>query len=97
MPRDKMNPALYNGSGHTPNSPDFEIHVGWSVGTVQLATVSPSGILAAEALDEASGAKELVSLRAVDPGWFCDLDRAGINHLIRILRTARDKAFGRDE
>lgn len=25
------------------------------------------------------------------------LDRSGINRLIRVLRTARDKAYGRDE
>jgi hypothetical protein len=32
-----------------------------------------------------------------DSGVWCDLDRAGINNLIRSLREARDKAFGRDE
>ncbi len=30
-------------------------------------------------------------------GQFPDLDRHGINQLIRALREARDKAFGRDE
>jgi hypothetical protein len=30
-------------------------------------------------------------------GWFVQLDRAGINHLIRSLRKARDQSFGRDE
>ena len=30
-------------------------------------------------------------------GWFCSLDRRGINDLIRKLRRARDQAFGRDE
>jgi hypothetical protein len=30
-------------------------------------------------------------------GWFADLDRQQVNHLIRTLREARDKAFGRDE
>lgn len=30
-------------------------------------------------------------------GFYVNLDRAGINKLIRHLRTARDKAFGRDE
>jgi len=30
-------------------------------------------------------------------GWYCDLDRKGINDLIRNLRKARDQAFGRDE
>lgn len=30
-------------------------------------------------------------------GFYVDLDRAGINRLIRNLRRARDQAFGRDE
>lgn len=30
-------------------------------------------------------------------GYWHDLDRAGINNLIRALREARDKAYGRDE
>ncbi len=30
-------------------------------------------------------------------GLHCQLDRAGINDLIRTLRRARDQAFGRDE
>jgi hypothetical protein len=30
-------------------------------------------------------------------GMYVDLDRAGINKLIRNLRRARDQAFGRDE
>lgn len=30
-------------------------------------------------------------------GWWVNLDRRGINDLIRVLRRARDQAFGRDE
>ena len=30
-------------------------------------------------------------------GWYTTLDRRGINDLIRVLRRARDQAFGRDE
>jgi hypothetical protein len=30
-------------------------------------------------------------------GFYVDLDRGGINRLIRNLRRARDQAFGRDE
>src|SRR5947207_9316654 len=36
------------------------------------------------------------SFRMFD-GWYASLDRAGVNKLIRVLRTARDQAFGRDE
>lgn len=32
-----------------------------------------------------------------DGGRWSDLDRTGCNNLIRALREARDKAFGRDE
>lgn len=30
-------------------------------------------------------------------GWFVDMDRTMVNDLIRLLRKARDAAFGRDE
>ena len=33
----------------------------------------------------------------VEGGWFLNLDRQGINKLIRDLRRARDQAFGKDE
>lgn len=29
-------------------------------------------------------------------GWYVQMDRAGINRLIRALRDARDQAFGKD-
>lgn len=35
--------------------------------------------------------------REVEGGWYVNLNRAGINDLIRYLRRARDQAFGRDE
>lgn len=31
-----------------------------------------------------------------EQGWYCQLDRAGINRLIRLLRKARDAAYGSD-
>lgn len=31
-----------------------------------------------------------------EQGWYCQLDRAGLNRLIRTLRKARDAAFGAD-
>lgn len=33
----------------------------------------------------------------VTDGYYVDLTRAEVNHLIRNLRRARDQAFGRDE
>lgn len=35
-------------------------------------------------------------LLVAEQGWFADLDRDGINRLIRLLRKARDAAFGAD-
>ena len=32
-----------------------------------------------------------------EAGWFVNLDRRGINELIRVLRKARDQAYGKDE
>lgn len=34
--------------------------------------------------------------RSTDDGRFIRLDRSGVNRLIRVLRTARDRAFGAD-
>jgi len=89
MPKTTMHAGMYNPTGSTPNDPDFMIVVGWNkYGGVQLATVYPAG-----GLVDSDGK----NLDVVEPGWFCDLDRTGINNLIRELRKARDTAFGRDE
>lgn len=40
---------------------------------------------------------ELQVAEAMHNGFYVELDRGGINDLIRILRRARDQAFGRDE
>lgn len=68
--------------------------VGWNkeTGTVDIATVDPGGKLGALQSD---GTVEPID--AVIPGWFVELDRKGVNDLIRALRKARDDAFGRDE
>jgi hypothetical protein len=58
--------------------------IGWSrePGHVEIATVMPDGI----PLDGGPEAN----------GWFLQLDRDGINRLIRLLRKARDAAYGAD-
>lgn len=78
-----------------PKEKVFDIHndaefvaVGWSRdGYVQIATVNPLGEISMQGnrIDD------------IDPGWFIDMDRRSINDLIRLLRNARDAAFGRDE
>lgn len=45
---------------------------------------------------EAEGA-EAARRELWSQGFYVDLDRSGINRLIRNLRRARDQAFGRDE
>ena len=63
----------------------FRVKVGWSKesGDIQIATVAPDGV-------------ELRGEHPESNGWFVNLDRSGINRLIRTLRKARDQAFGSD-
>lgn len=62
---------------------EFAVHVGWSR-DVNLVSVGSVNLANEGMTDETYG-------------WFCELDRASINHLIRTLRKARDQAFGADE
>lgn len=82
-------------------------------GHVQIATVVTTGLRVDGANARTVGDTVTVSVgggaRLVLPGdsdgdpvqpftgWFVTLDRDGINHGIRLLRRARDAAFGRDE
>lgn len=77
-----------------------EVHINWGreIGYVQLVTGTRDHDLImtwfkSELEQDESGLRP----REKMDGWFCDLDRTGINHLIRILRKARDQAFGVDE
>lgn len=75
-----------------PNEPI--VHVGWTKDAehVQLASIQPNGVVLA--WDEET--QQHVKTETEWPGWFVQLDRAGINRLIRVLRKARDEAFGAD-
>lgn len=61
-----------------------KVKVGWSkeAGHVEVATVAPDA-MTLQPTPEGNG-------------WFVQLDRAGINRLIRTLRRARDDAYGSD-
>lgn len=61
------------------------VRVGWSreVGHVEIATIMPDDSVL-EPTPEGNG-------------WFVQLTRREINEMIRVLRKARDQAFGRDE
>lgn len=64
---------------------ESRVRVGWTPGRehVEVATLAQDG----QVLQPGPEAN----------GWFVQLDRTGINDLIRGLRQARDKAYGRDE
>lgn len=61
------------------------VKVAWGEETVQVASVGRATITH-DSLPIPEG-----------DGWYVTLDRRGINDLIRHLRRARDRAYGRDE
>lgn len=76
------------GAGFNPDDDEAEIlvKVGWSDQWVQLATVARDPVT-----------HETLKVPGDADSWYVDLDRRGINDLIRELRKARDRAYGRDE
>lgn len=82
---------LYEKETGLPGQTPARLEIGWSEGRVQIAT-STDDIEVLRALGQAA-APEQTDWR----GIFLQLDRDGVNAIIRNLRTARDKAFGRDE
>ena len=84
MPKEIIN-SKYAGA-ITPGSDPLEttfVQVGWTkdMEHVELGTVCP-------------GVTE--GIHDPQAGWFVQLDRGGVNRLIRSLRKARDQAFGTD-
>ena len=84
--------------------PEFDVTVAWNRdGTVQVASI------AADADERLRNWTESAPAGSTEPetkpgtsfrlfnGWHVDLDRSQVNDLIRVLRKARDQAFGRDE
>lgn len=70
---------------------ELRAEVGWEQGRwVQLATTNQKSQLTLPGDNEGDAPQ-------VFGGWHVTLDREGINRLIRVLRRARDQAFGRDE
>lgn len=67
-------------------------------GTIEYAEGSVLHENRAEATEVSWGRGRYVQLATVhgDDGLYVDLDRAGINRLIRSLRKARDQAYGAD-
>lgn len=82
--------------------PGFDVVVAWNRdGVVQVTTVADDADRRLREWQEAG--RETPALTAAGTsfrlfdGWHADLDRAGVNRLIRLLRNARDAAFGKDE
>ena len=93
---DRFLPELAEGQAPSPDiaDPDHNppaVVVGWDreAGTVQIVTRLK--------LAEIWGGDGEVKMPPAHYGFYVDLDRRGINDLIRTLRRARDSAFGRDE
>ena len=77
------------------SKPTVRIEVGWSRDMyVQVATTKLGSNSEPVAVD-----KDMVPVEpeGIWDGQWVDLDRHLINELIRVLRRARDQAFGRDE
>lgn len=88
MPREVIvqhGPRFYNDEGReVPQETQPLVQVGWS--------------REAEYVQIATGVRDPVTYESdQDKWWFVQLDRTMINEVIRVLRRARDQAFGRDE
>lgn len=87
--------------------PEFDVTVAWTraAGIVQVATLASDADERLRRWTESIPEGSPMAVPETQPGtsfqhfggWHVDLDRAGINDLIRVLRRARDQAFGRDE
>lgn len=85
MPKENINDLTIDG---------FRAEVSWDRGgNVQVATVNQHSTLTLPG-------ETLTADHQPEPepftGWRVTLNRAGINHMIRSLRRARDAAFGAD-
>jgi hypothetical protein len=87
----------------TDDNTPFDVQVSWhrDTGTVQVTTTAFDGDQRLRDWVEVDpktgeGTPAGSSFKLFD-GWPVNLDRARLNQLIRLLRTARDQTFGRDE
>ena len=74
--------SKYHG---TEEAPEPVAQVGWGrdASYVELGVIKPGD--------------DPVATTNLESGWFIQLDRNGINRLIRTLRKARDAAYGADQ
>lgn len=113
MPRETISSCVDPYSAKVGWYPDREVQVGVErsdEGSMLWLLFNDLGALGAEVRkmglvqyddDEQRGRALLNSLDVLShnqyAGLWCTLDRQGCNRMIRILRKARDAAFGRDE
>lgn len=88
MPKEYVNDRYLVPNQLTSEGPQPDaipcVRIGWQreIGEVQIATIAPDGVT--------------LQPTPEGNGWFVSLDRDGINHAIRLLRKARDAAYGSD-
>lgn len=75
------------------------VHVGWTKDRdhVEISVVNGDPNKGLAQFDK--DLNQWVTLDSIDRyhnGWFAQMDRNGINRLIRALRKARDEAYGKD-
>lgn len=110
MPRESVYASQTPYGDDDPGRTVAEISWGRESGHVQIVTrrthVSDGGDYVPPEIAQWFGDDGLVDPTRIEPGsmhismlhgWWCDLDRRGINDLIRLLRRARDHAYGKDE
>ena len=101
--------GIQSESSDSPVTSPNRVKVGWNreTGYVQLATVNPAGEEVGTTCRNdtdgdgdcpacAGGQKDPLCRETayVEGGWYVDLDAAGIGALIKVLRRARQQAFG---
>lgn len=100
MPRESVFGAQMPYGEHS--SARTQVGVTWSkeAGHVQIYTCLFNDDLryvTADGVSHESEGEEKSRREWASQGLYVDLDREGINKLVRNLRRARDQAFGRDE
>lgn len=92
MPKEYITTESARRLQETNGGQEPSVKVSWDrVGYVQISTVLKGGI------EQIHSGEIDVPRGSVDEGHYVDLDRESLNQLIRVLRRARDAAYGRDE
>ena len=95
MPKERINPSNHGSS----DNPSPHVEVVWGRDTFAQVAVcyDDRPVVEPEVVGKNDPTGSGLTLTyAVPRGLWCDLDRAGINRLIRTLRKARDQAYGAD-